>query len=113
MDLELAEEEKNLGNKAYKARQFQKAIEHYDKAISIKSTQVLYYNNKAAVFIELNDYQGAMNTVDTALKVYTEAEVKDFVKLAKLFARKAAIYKHLNDFKASIDYYEKSLLEDN
>lgn len=54
-----------------------------------------------------------MSTVDEALKVYQESTNKDFLKLAKLYARKAAIYKHLNDFKASIEYFEKSLLEDN
>jgi hypothetical protein len=32
--------------------------------------------------------------------------------LAKLLARKALIYKNLGDYKQSIAFYEKSLLED-
>ena len=54
-----------------------------------------------------------MNTVDEALSVYENCSKKDFIKLGKLYARKAAIYKHLGEYKESIQYYEKSLLEDN
>ena len=32
------------------------AIEYYNKAIQLNEFEVLYYNNKAAVFIELKDY---------------------------------------------------------
>jgi len=53
---------------------------------------VLYYNNKAAVYIELKEYGKAMETVDTALEVYFKGFDKDFVKLAKLYARKAAVF---------------------
>ena len=35
------------------------------------------------------------------------------MKLAKLLAQKASIYKHLGEFKEAISFYEKSLLEDN
>ena len=86
---------------------------HYNNAINLDKNEVLFYNNKSAVFIELKQYQDALNTVDEALKVYENSSKKDFIKLAKLFARKAAIYKHLGQFKKSIEFYEKSLLEDN
>jgi len=36
------------------------AIEYYNEAIKLNDLEVLYYNNKAAVFIELKDYQTAM-----------------------------------------------------
>jgi len=43
-----------------------------------------------------------MNTVDEALSVYENCSKKDFIKLGKLYARKAAIYKHLGEYKESI-----------
>lgn len=58
------------------------------------SKEVLFYNNRAAVFIEMKDFDAAMKSVDEALRVYADLEKKDFLKVAKLYARKAAIYKH-------------------
>lgn len=54
-----------------------------------------------------------METVDTALEVYFKGFDKDFVKLAKLYARKAAVFQKQENFKSAIEFYEKSLLEDN
>lgn len=41
--------EKDLGNAAYKQRNFDEAIKHYDKAIDIDSTNIIFYNNKAGM----------------------------------------------------------------
>jgi stress-induced-phosphoprotein 1 len=41
--------EKELGNAAYKKRDFETALAHYDKAISLDSTNVVFRNNKAGV----------------------------------------------------------------
>ena len=37
---------KELGNKAYKAKQFDVAIKHYDEAIALDPTDITFYNNK-------------------------------------------------------------------
>ena len=74
---------------------------------------MLYYNNKAAVYIEMKQLDLAMQTVDTALEVYNKGSDKDFVKLAKLYARKGSVYRQMNDYKSAIQYFEKSMLEDN
>lgn len=39
--------EKELGNAAYKQRNFDDAIKHYDKAIELDPTSIVYHNNKA------------------------------------------------------------------
>lgn len=39
--------EKNLGNEAYKKRDFAAAHQHYDKAIELEPSNMTYYNNKA------------------------------------------------------------------
>lgn len=108
-----AEELKNLGNQAYKAKKFEEAISYYDQAIEKNGDEVLYYNNKAAVYLEMKQLELAMQTVDTALDVYNKGSNKDFVKLAKLYARKGTVYRHMNDFKSAIQYLDKSMLEDN
>ena len=41
------------GNEFYKKKDFQKALECYDRAIELKGSEPLYYNNKAACYIEL------------------------------------------------------------
>lgn len=51
-----AEEEKDLGNKAYKAKNFEEAISHYDRAIELSPDDLTYYTNKAAVFFEMKEY---------------------------------------------------------
>ena len=72
----------------------------------------MYYNNKAAVYIELKNYVEAMNVVDKAFEVYENSSHKEFAKIAKLLARKASIYKFLGDYARSIEFFQKSLLED-
>jgi stress-induced-phosphoprotein 1 len=41
---------KELGNKAYKAKQFDVAIKHYDEAIALDSTDITFYNNKGGLW---------------------------------------------------------------
>eukprot|EP00331_Platyophrya_macrostoma_P030711 CAMPEP_0176453916 /NCGR_PEP_ID=MMETSP0127-20121128/29553_1 /TAXON_ID=938130 /ORGANISM="Platyophrya macrostoma, Strain WH" /LENGTH=586 /DNA_ID=CAMNT_0017842927 /DNA_START=12 /DNA_END=1772 /DNA_ORIENTATION=+ len=107
-----AEEAKNEGNEAYKKRNFEEALRHYDRAIELDPTEYLIYNNKAAAYLELKQPQKAMEQVDKALEVYQEQKA-DFVKLAKLLHRKANIYVALEDYDNAIEYYKKSLLEDS
>lgn len=52
-----------------------------------------------------------METIDEALGLYEELNVKDFVLKAKLYARKATIHQKLDQLAESIIFYEKSLLE--
>lgn len=72
----------------------------------------MYYNNKAAVYIELKQYDNALNEVIKAEELFSNGTVKDFVKKAKILARKASILAHQGQLDASIDAYEHSLIED-
>lgn len=87
-----AEKIKNEGNDLYKQKNFERALECYDKAIELNPLEVLYYNNKAAAYMELKDYEEALKAVEVALKVAEDNKIKDFTKLAKLFARKGSIF---------------------
>lgn len=39
--------EKELGNQAYKQRQFEEALTHYDKAWELDNTNITFLTNKA------------------------------------------------------------------
>jgi len=40
-------QEKELGNEAYKKKDFENALSHYNKAVEYDSTNITYYNNIA------------------------------------------------------------------
>jgi len=58
----------------------------------------LYYNNCAACYIELQEYDKAMEMCDQALKLSEENKLKDFVMLSKIFARKGSIFNKLKRY---------------
>ena len=41
-----AQKEKEAGNAAYKARQFEKAVEHYDHAIKLDASDISFLTNR-------------------------------------------------------------------
>ena len=47
---------KELGNKAYKAKQFDAAIKHYDEAIALDPTDITFYNNKGGMSLLLSSH---------------------------------------------------------
>ena len=53
-----------------------------------------------------------MNEVERALQLFEDGKVKDYVKKAKILARKASILAHQEKYDESIKAYEKSLIED-
>eukprot|EP01080_Neovahlkampfia_damariscottae_P011920 gene11920-5325_t len=58
MDEKIALEYKTKGNESYKKKDYQKALEFYDRSLQIKK-DVNVYNNKAAVYIQLKKYKEA------------------------------------------------------
>lgn len=78
---EEAEGEKKLGTDNYKKRQFDIAIEHYDKAWSLHK-DITYLTNKSAALFEKGDYEGAIKTCTTAIEEGREV-MADFKIIAK------------------------------
>ena len=48
-----AQKEKELGNAAYKKKDFETAIQHYTKALELDDEDISYLTNRAAVYIEM------------------------------------------------------------
>lgn len=76
-----AEVEKKLGTENYKKRQFDAAIEHYDKAWSIHK-DITYLTNKSAAEFEKGDFEAAITTCKTAVTEGREV-LADFKIIAK------------------------------
>merc|ERR1719329_212942 len=57
-----ADAHKEAGNTAYKSKQFEEAIGHYEKALAVLPDEITYYNNLAAVKFEQKDYDGCVAT---------------------------------------------------
>lgn len=90
-----AEESKIQGNEHYKKKNFTEALSCYNKAIELDGSEILYYNNKAACLIEMKNLEEAMKTVDEAIEKISELHISDFVKIAKVLARKGNIHAHM------------------
>ncbi|XP_069973014.1 stress-induced-phosphoprotein 1 [Penaeus vannamei] len=102
--------EKDAGNEAYKKKDFQKALEHYDKAVEIDPVNMTFYSNKAAVYYEMKDYEKCIAACEKAVEVGRENRA-DFKLIAKALTRIGNAYKSLKDYPKAKTFYEKSLSE--
>ena len=106
-----AKQEKTLGNAAYKAKNFDVALEHYDKAIALDDTDISFITNKAAVFFEKGDYEACAKACDDAVEKGRELRV-DYKLVGKAMTRKGNALVKLERFEEAIAVYNKSLMED-
>lgn len=107
---EAAVKEKNLGNELYKAKKFDEALEHYNKAIELDATDMTYLNNKAAVYFEKGDYDECIKQCKVAIDVGRENRA-DFKLIAKALSRMASAYLKKNDLEQARTFFQKSLSE--
>nr|CAX71175.1 putative Stress-induced-phosphoprotein 1 [Schistosoma japonicum] len=92
-----AEAEKEKGNAAYKKKDFETAIAHYDKAIELDPTCITYYTNKAAVYYEKGDFDQCVEICDKAVEIGRENRA-DFKLIAKAYARAAHAFEKKEDY---------------
>lgn len=102
--------EKQLGNDFYKQKKFTQALEHYDKAISLDSTDMTFLTNKAAVYYEMTDYDKCISECHRAIEVGRENRA-DFKLIAKALSRMASAYQRKDDLEQARMYFQKSLSE--
>merc|ERR1712025_845797 len=102
--------EKQKGNEAYKKKDFAEAHVHYDKAIELDPTNIVYLNNKAAVYFEQQDYENCISTCKKAVDVGRENRA-DFKLIAKALARIGNAYTKTEDLETALTFFNKSLSE--
>jgi stress-induced-phosphoprotein 1 len=75
-------EEKEKGNAAYKQRDFETALLHYDKAVELDPTNITFLTNKAAVYFEQTEWEQCLKTCELAVERGREHRA-DFKIIAK------------------------------
>lgn len=109
-NVKLARKSKELGNAAYKKKDFETAIKHYTEAIEHDPTDITYYNNIAAVYFEQKKYDECIKQCEKGIEVGRENRA-DFKLISKAFSRIGNAYRKLENWKQAKIYYEKSLSE--
>ncbi|XP_039592350.1 sperm-associated antigen 1-like isoform X1 [Polypterus senegalus] len=89
----IANHEKNKGNEAFAAKDYDEAITYYTRSISVMPS-VAAYNNRAQAEIKLCQWTNALNDCQKVLEV----EPKNL----KGILRRATVYLNTGNFKASI-----------
>ena len=92
----IAEERKTEGNDAYHAKDYPKAIKLYSEAIDIYPDEILYHSNLAAVYMMMNEFDGAIAECEKAINK-TKISDHDSVKIAKVHSRIASAYEKKGD----------------
>lgn len=102
--------EKAKGNERYLKRDFEPAIEHYQKAWELNPKDITYLNNLAACYFEQGNYQECIKTCEKAVEEGRNMRA-DYKLVAKAFGRIGSAYDKLDDLEKAINFYEKSLTE--
>ena len=105
-----AKKEKELGNAAYKKKDFDVALAHYDKAISLDDEDISFITNKAAVNFEKGDFDACIKCCDDAVERGRELRV-DYKMVARALTRKGNALVKKGELEAAIEVYNKSLME--
>lgn len=105
-----AKKEKEAGNAAYKKKDFENAIKHYNAAIEHDPTDITFYNNIAAVYFERKEYDECIKQCEKGIEIGRENRA-DFKLIAKAFARIGNAYRKMENYKQAKVFYEKAMSE--
>jgi len=103
-----AEKLKLQGNEEFKKKNFTEALSYYTQANKLNPEELTYYLNLAGCYHELKTYDKVIQNCEHVIE-----NTNDFVKKGKAYGRIAFAYQEMNDVDKAIDYFEKSLLENN
>ncbi|KAG2262298.1 hypothetical protein Bca4012_013063 [Brassica carinata] len=111
---EKALREKEMGNAAYKKKDFETAIKHYSTAMEIDDEDISYITNRAAVHLEMGKYDECIKDCDKAVERGRELR-SDYKMVAKALTRKGTalgkMAKVSKDYEPVIETYQKALTE--
>ncbi|OAY56658.1 hsp70-Hsp90 organizing protein 3 [Manihot esculenta] len=109
-----AVKEKELGNAAYKKKEFETAIAHYTKAMDLDDEDISYLTNRAAVYLEMGKYEECIKDCDKAVERGRELR-SDFKMIARALTRKGTalvkMAKCSKDYDPAIETFQKALTE--
>lgn len=100
--------EKALGTTAYKAKDFETALKHYNAAAEIDPLDMVYHLNIGAVYLETKEYEKCVEACIKASEVGMDNRA-DYKMIAKAYGRAAKAYTLAEDLDNAIKYYDKAL----
>ena len=98
---------KELGNEAFKKKDFTTALKNYEKAIELDPKEMAYYSNIAAVYFQMNHFDKCINFSRQACKIGQENGAKSKL-IFKGFERMGRAHKEMDDLKMAKLVFEKS-----
>lgn len=107
---EKATAKKDEGNKYYKSKDFEKALECYDAALEIDPDDQIYRVNKAAVYIEQKEYQKCIDECNKGIEIAREKH-NSYETIAKLFFKLGNAFAKLEKYDEAIKAYKDSMVE--
>jgi stress-induced-phosphoprotein 1 len=105
-----AQKEKEAGNEAYKKKEFEAAITHYNKAIELFDGDISFLTNRAAVKFEQGDLEGCISDCEAAVERGRELRA-DYKLIARAMTRKGNALVKKGDIAEAIEVYNRSLTE--
>jgi len=102
--------EKQLGNDAYKKKDFDTAIAHYSKAVELNPNEMTFLSNIAAVKFEQKKYAECVEFCAKAVDVGRENRA-DFKMVAKALGRQGNAHRRLGELDKAKVAFEKALTE--
>jgi stress-induced-phosphoprotein 1 len=105
-----AEKEKELGNTAYKNKQFEEALKHYNNAKEFDPENMIYYLNTAAVKLEMGQSEESIAECTKGIEI-GKAHRAPYETVAKAYARMGNAYAKLDKLEDALKAYNTSLTE--
>ena len=110
---------KDKGNTLFNNKDFDEALTMYEQAIAAVPTEMAYYNNKAAVLIELKQYRRCIEMCEELLDrrhwidaaAVWPAEAATAAKVSRTFSRMATAYEREGHFAEALACWRKSAAE--
>jgi stress-induced-phosphoprotein 1 len=99
-----AEDMKAKGNEHYKKKEFEEALKFYNIAKDMNPDEVIYWSNIGACHIEMKQFEKAVEACDQGI-ASTKGKNYDFVKLAKVMARKASALDKMGNPEEALKVY--------
>lgn len=109
-EISQAEELKELGTVEYKKRNFDAAMEYYQKASELEPENMNYILNQSAVLFEQGLSEGCIKKCEEAIEV-GKSHYAPYAQMAKAYTRMGSCWEKLGKLDQAIIFYQKSLTE--
>lgn len=103
-------QEKELGNAAYKKKDFETAIQHYTRAMELDPDNMSCALNTAAAYFEMHRYDDCIKQCEQAIELGKRVHA-DYQQIAKAYARIGNAYMKQEKYAEAVAAYNSSITE--